>query len=221
MSPLPAAPRPLRALSRYRRPLGALCAALALIGAVLLVRPPPEPATAVLVATRALDALSPVASGDFAVRALPPAAVPAHALGPGDDPVGRSLTGPVTRGEVLTRARIAEPPARGYGPGLVAAPVRLPDQGPAALLRPGSRVDVLAAARDPGFAGDAGVAGGGAGGSPPASTVVEDRPVIAVPQAGADTGTGGALFLLAVRPDEARALAGHATASRLSVTIRG
>ncbi|MDT0303162.1 RcpC/CpaB family pilus assembly protein [Streptomonospora wellingtoniae] len=205
---------PLRALSRLRRPLGALCAALALTGAVLLLRPPPTPATEVLVAARRLDALAPLAPGDLAVRALSPAAVPEHALRPRDDPLGRSLTGPVTRGEVLTRARIAGPPAGGYGPGLVAAPVRPAGTLPDGLVRPGSRVDVLAA---PG--GDAALHRGEA---PSARTVVEDRPVIAVEEPGAaDAASAGPLLVLAVRPAEARALAGHAGVSRMSVTLRG
>ncbi|MUL42333.1 Flp pilus assembly protein CpaB [Streptomonospora sp. PA3] len=203
---------PLRALSRYRRALGAVCAALALTGAVLLLRPPAAPSVEVLVAARSLDALSPLSPGDLAVRALPLDAVPQQALGPGDDPAGRSLTGPVARGEVITRARIAEPPARGYGPGLVAAPVRLPQALPPRLLHPGSRIDVLAAP-------DADMAGLG-GGAPPARTVVEDRPVITVSEPDAAAGTQGALVVLAVRPDEARALAGHAAASRLSVALR-
>ncbi|KIH96429.1 SAF domain-containing protein, partial [Streptomonospora alba] len=195
------------------RALGAVCAALALTGAVLLVRPPPTPSTEVLVAARGLDALSALSSGDVAVRALPSEAVPEQALRPGDDPAGRSLTGPVARGEVLTRARIAGPVARGYGPGLVAAPVRLPEDVPTGLLHPGSRVDVLAAGREDAAA---------FGGEPrPARTVVEDRPVISVFEPDAAAGAGGVLVVLAVRPDEAGALAGHAASSRLSVTLRG
>ncbi|GAA1758620.1 SAF domain-containing protein [Streptomonospora arabica] len=213
MSGRGSASAPLRALARLRRPLGALCAALALTGAVLLLRPPPAPATEVLVAARRLDALSPLAPGDLAVRALPPAAVPEHALRPHDDPLGRSLTGPVTRGEVLTRARIAGPPAHGRDPGLVAAPVRPTGTLPDGLVHPGSRVDVLAAA------------GGGAaplgGEAPPARTVVEDRPVVAVEEAGASGAeSAGPLLVLAVRPAEARALAGHAGTSHLSITLR-
>ncbi|RNL82876.1 Flp pilus assembly protein CpaB [Halostreptopolyspora alba] len=201
-------------LARHRRGLGALCAVLALAGAVLLLRPPPEPTVEVLVASRDLTAVSPVRDGDTAVRSLPGFAVPDGALRPDTDPTGESLTGPVLRGEVLTTARIADPPAEAYGDGLVAAPVRIADPGSVALLGPGRRVDILASGADP-FTGD-----GAAG---PATAVVTDRPVIAVPDGddAAAHGDSGALILVAVPPEEARALAGHAAAGHLSVSITG
>ncbi|WP_067972134.1 SAF domain-containing protein [Nocardiopsis trehalosi] len=204
-----------RLLARHRRLLGAACAALALTGAVLLVRPPPEPAARVVVAARALDARAPLSTGDLTTRTVPARLVPDHAVPAGADLAGRSLAGPLARGEILTRARLADPPARHHGDGLVAAPVRLADPGAAALVRPGSRVDVLAAA-DPSADPSAAF---GAGPAPPAATVAADRAVIAVPEPAADS--HGALLLLAVTPAEARALAGHTPAGHLSITIRG
>jgi hypothetical protein len=55
----------------------------------------------------------------------------------------------------------------------------------------------------------------------PAVEVVSDRPVLALPAESDRGGGGGALILIAATPAEARSLAGHATASRLSITIRG
>ncbi|WP_333486340.1 Flp pilus assembly protein CpaB [Streptomonospora mangrovi] len=196
---------------------------------MLLLRPPPAPTAEVWVAARPLTALEPISAGDLAVRTLPVHAVPEGALSPARSAVGRSLSGPVGRGEVITRARLADPPARGHGPGMVAAPLRVPDPGVVDLLRPGSRVDVLAAAPDPAAAGFDGARFGGPAAAP-AVTVVEDRPVIAVPGPRPDSGAGsgggaggppGALVLLAVPPHEARALAGHAAGDLLSITIRG
>ncbi|MBB4929678.1 Flp pilus assembly protein CpaB [Lipingzhangella halophila] len=204
-----------RFLARHRRGLGTFCAVLALAGAVLIVRPPPEPTVDVLVASRDLTAVSPVRTGDTAVRSLPGHAVPRGALRPGADPAGESLTGPVLRGEVLTTARLADPPAEAYGAELVASPVRITDPGAVALLGPGSRVDILAAGGGP-FAGDASEPAAG-----PATAVVTDRPVIAVPESDFGTHDSGALILVAVRPEEARALAGHAAAGQLSVSITG
>ncbi|MBV2361988.1 SAF domain-containing protein [Streptomonospora nanhaiensis] len=216
--------RAFRLLARWRRALGAACAALALTGAVLLLRPTPAPTAEVWVAARPLTALEPIAPGDLILRALPAGAVPDGALEPSHPTVGRSLSGPVGRGEVITRARLADPPARGHGPGMVAAPLRVPDPGVVDLLHPGSRVDVLAAPADPAVATAADFGGTGGPAAAPAVTVVEDRPVIAVPDPGSGGGLGGGspggLVLLAVRPDEARALAGHA-AGLLSITIRG
>ncbi|GAB3484086.1 SAF domain-containing protein [Nocardiopsis coralliicola] len=211
------------ALSRHRRGLAALCAGLALVGALLVVRPPPERVEHLVVAARDLSPLDPVAADAVRTARIAAAAAPDGALRTQQDAVGRLLTGPVRRGEVLTTARFADAPAADYGPGLVAAPVRIADGGAVALLAPGSRVDVLAAAA---------LAGGDfAGPAPPqeAAALAEDRPVIAVPGDGSAApgggagggGSGGALIVVAVTPGESRRIAGHGAAGPLSLTIRG
>lgn len=201
-----------RLLDRYRRAAAALLAATALLSAVLAVRPPPTPTQQVLVASRDLDATAPLTARDLAPLALPAEAVPGGALPPDAEAAGLSLTAPVRRGEVITDARLSDPPARPYGPGLVAVPVRVADPGAVGLLSPGSRVDVLAAGGHDEFA----PARAG-----PAVEVVSDRPVLALPAESDRGGEGGALILIAATPAEARSLAGHAAASRLSITIRG
>lgn len=220
---------PLRLLDRYRRAVAAALAALAAISAVLVLRPPAEPGTEVLVAARDLDAASALSRDDVTSlvlpdRVLPDGALRTEASAPGTDPasgaalapdpVGLRLNAPVRRGEVLTDARLSDPPALPYGPDLVAVPVRVADPGAVGLLTPGSRVDVLAAA-GPGDLGGPPVRAGSA------VEVVGDCPVLAVPAEDDRGGEGGALVLIAATPQEARALAGHATTSRLSVTIRG
>jgi Flp pilus assembly protein CpaB len=65
--------------------------------------------------------------------------------------LGRLVAGPVRRGEPLTDVRLLGPSllaAVARGPDVVAVPVRFADAGAAALLRPGDRVDVLAAPPD-------------------------------------------------------------------------
>lgn len=220
-TPLPYRHRrgPLRLLDRYRRAVAAVLTALAAISAVLVLRPPPEPSAEVLVAARDLDAAAPLSEGDLTTQVLSDRSVPDGALSPRavsleKDAAGLSLNAPVRRGEVLTDARLSDPPARPYGPDLVAVPVRVADPGAVGLLSPGSRVDVLAATGHDEFGGPPSRAG-------PAVEVVGDRPVLAVPAEGDRGGEGGALLLIAATPEEARALAGHATTSRLSVTIRG
>lgn len=200
-----------RFLDRHRRPLTALLAACALLSAVLVLRPPPEPGREVLVAARDLDASSPLGGADLSPRRLPESALPEGAMPSDTDVSGRRLSGPVREGEVLTDARLADPPARPYGPGLVAAPVRVADTGTVSLLTPGDRVDVLAASGGD----DPTVARSG-----PAVEVVSDRPVLAVPDEDSRGGEGGALVVVAADPEEARALAGSAADSRLSVSIR-
>ena len=202
----------VRFLDRRRRPLAVLLGATALLSAVLVLRPPPEPADEVLVAAHDLDASTPLTTRDLTSRTLPDSALPEGALTPSTEPSGRFLNAPVREGEVITDARLSDPPALPYGPGLVAAPVRVADPGTISLLAPGNRVDVLAASgHDELRLTRAG----------PATEVVTDRPVLALPPEGDSGGEGGALVLLAVEPEEARALAGHAASARLSITIRG
>ncbi|WP_017571195.1 Flp pilus assembly protein CpaB [Nocardiopsis halotolerans] len=203
-----------RLLNRYRRAIAALLAAVALVSAVLAVRPPPAPTARVLAASRDLDASGPLTEHDLTVVPLPADAVPGGALAADTETAGLSLNAPVRRGEVITDARLADPPARPYGPGMVAVPVRVADPGAVGLLSPGSRVDVLAARGHDGPLPSR---------ASPAVEVVSDRPVLAVPEEGSvgGPGGGGSLIVIAATPAEARSLAGHATASRLSITIRG
>ncbi|NYH52070.1 Flp pilus assembly protein CpaB [Nocardiopsis arvandica] len=202
----------IRLLDRYRRLLATLLTAAALVSAVLAVRPLPAPTVQVLVASRDLDASGPLAEHDLAERSLPADAVPSGALAVGDRAAGLLLNAPVRHGEVITDARLSDPPARPYGRDLVAVPVRVADPGVVDLLSPGNRVDVLAA----GGHGDLAPTRAG-----PAVEVVGDRPVLALPEGAGPGGEGGALILIAATPAEARSLAGHAATSRLSVTIRG
>ena len=85
-------------------------------------------------------------------------------------------------------------------------PVRLADPASAALLRPGDRVDVLAAATTP----EAPLL---------AAVVAPAAPVLAVPPAGTDL--EGALVVLAAPPSTAARLAATAVTSRLSVVVHG
>ncbi|WP_116246109.1 Flp pilus assembly protein CpaB [Nocardiopsis sp. FIRDI 009] len=202
----------IRLIDRRRRVIATLLAAVALLSAALLLRPPPGATTEVLVAARDLDPSQPLAGHDLTRRALPSPTVPSGALTPGTDTTGRLLNAPVRRGEVITDARLSDPPARAYGPDLVAVPVRVADAGAVDLLSPGNRVDVLAAT------------GHGDPHRPrtrPAEEVAGDRPVLAVPDGDRPGGESGALLVIAATPGEARALAGHAATSRLSITIRG
>ncbi|MCY9785925.1 Flp pilus assembly protein CpaB [Nocardiopsis sp. EMB25] len=202
----------IRLIDRHRRVIATLFAAVALLSAALVLRPPPGATTEVLVASRDLDPSRPLGEHDLTRRALPAPLVPSGALTSGTTTAGLLLNAPVRQGEVITDARLSDPPARAYGPDLVAVPVRVADAGAVDLLSPGSRVDVLAAT------------GYGDPHRPrarPAREVAGDRPVLAVPDEDRRGGESGALLVIAATPGEARALAGHAATSRLSITIRG
>lgn len=109
----------------------------------------------------------------------------------------------------------AEPPAHQAvkeqrGPAavrLVSAPVRIADAATVRLLRPGDRVDVIAAP-------DSSVSGGGT-----ARVVAAGARVAEVPRAGETPLDGGALVVLSVPRSTATALAGAGVTSRLAVTL--
>ncbi|MFC7841834.1 RcpC/CpaB family pilus assembly protein [Streptomyces sp. NPDC057382] len=105
-------------------------------------------------------------------------------------------TAPVSGG----RAAPAHPAA-----GRVTAPVRIADAATVRLLRPGDRVDVIAAAE---------TAGGG-----DARVVARGVRVTKVPEPLEDTPDAGALVVLSVPRDTAARLAGASAAGRLAVTL--
>ncbi|MFJ7066469.1 hypothetical protein [Streptomyces sp. NPDC101115] len=90
---------------------------------------------------------------------------------------------------------------------LVSAPVRIADAATVRLLRPGDRVDVIAAANSPtGEGGEARVVASGAR-------------VAEVPRPGETRSDGGALVVLSVPRSTATALAGAGMTSQLAVTL--
>ncbi|MGW0120960.1 hypothetical protein [Streptomyces sp. NPDC003327] len=89
----------------------------------------------------------------------------------------------------------------------MSAPVRIADAETVRLLRPGDRVDVIAATTSPtGAAGDARV-------------VAKGARVADVPRPGEARPDGGALVVLSVPRPTAAALAGAGITSQLAVTL--
>ncbi|MGW5851357.1 hypothetical protein ACWFQ8_26015 [Streptomyces sp. NPDC055254] len=102
-------------------------------------------------------------------------------------------------------SRGAAPPVAKRPPAvvrLVSAPVRIADAATVRLLRPGDRVDVVAAER-----------------SGPHRVVAAGALVAEVPVSEKEVGDGGALVVLSVPRDTARALVGAGTTARLAVTL--
>ncbi|MCY0927305.1 hypothetical protein OTB20_14020 [Streptomyces sp. H27-H1] len=106
-------------------------------------------------------------------------------------------------------SRGSAPPAAKPPPAavrMVSAPVRIADAATVRLLRPGDRVDVVAAER----------------GGPPRVVASGARVAeVPAPETGVEqaSGEGGALVVLSVPRDTARALVGAGTLSRLAVTL--
>ncbi len=206
-------PRVRRAVRARRRPVAAASAALAVLSGVAALRAPPAPTVSVWAAARDLGAGQVLRTADLRPLALPVEAVPAGAIAPGTALAGRVVAGPVRAGEPFTDVRLVGAGLlRGYGGGVVAAPVRLADADVVALVRPGDLVDVLAAAGPDDLA---------AGGPPSrqARRVATAVRVITVPRAGADRDSS-ALVLLATSDTDARTLAQAGATMRLSIVLR-
>jgi len=102
---------------------------------------------------------------------------------------------------------VAAPARERTGDRLVSAPVRIADAATVRLLRPGDRVDVIAAANSP------------AGEDFPAELVASGVRVAEVPPPRENSADSGALIVLAVPRTTAVALAGAGATSRLAVTV--
>ncbi|MEU4246965.1 SAF domain-containing protein [Amycolatopsis sp. NPDC026612] len=124
-----------------------LAAALVLTGALLLVHPGSArgaPTAPAVVAAHDLPSGASLRAADVQLAELPDEARPEGALTSLDAVDGRLLAGAVRAGEPLTDVRLATAAAPGE-PGTATVPIRLADAAVAELLRPGQRVDVVAA----------------------------------------------------------------------------
>lgn len=194
-----------RTVLARRRPLAALSAAGAVAVGLQAASPDPPARATVLTAAHDIPAGTVVRPGDVRAAAFAPANVPEGALRTAGDAVGRTTAAPLRAGEPVTDARLVAGALLDGYPGRVGAPVRISDVGAVALLRVGDRVDVLAADPRTGRA----------------EVVAESVPVLTVPRA-RDRGNElvpGALVVLAVTDETARALAGASAGSYLSLTL--
>jgi Flp pilus assembly protein CpaB len=202
-------------VSRHRRLLAAACAAAAVTFALSALRPAAPRGVPVPAAARDLPSGATLRASDVRHVFLPPAAIPDGLVRSGV--AGHVLAGPMRKGEPFTDARlVGRRLLGGYGPDLVAVPVRMADAGSVRLLHSGDRIDVLVTAAS--F--DAAEAEEAAG---PARAVVSSVPVVAIPRAagGFAGGGDGALVVVAARRDQAVALAGSSPESRWSFVIVG
>jgi pilus assembly protein CpaB len=192
-----------RLLARYRRLLGALLAALAVLALVETLAPAAPASRLVVVAAHDLVAGSTLASGDLALVGMPPQLVPAGAAASREDVIGEVVAGPMRAGEVVTDLRLLGPSlVAGYPRGTVAAPIRVRDAAVAGLLNVGDRIDVYAARSDTALA----------------DLVAAEVTVVALPRDD-DASQQGGLVVLAVTGAEAAALAEAAATAPLSVTL--
>ena len=214
----------MRAVRARRRWFAAVLAAGAVAFALDALAPEPPASARVVVAAGDLAPGAQLESSDLRLVAWPTALVPPGALTSLEEAAGRTLSAAVGKGEALTALRLVGPvlAATLVSDGRVAAPVRLADAQAATLLRPGDRLDLVAAS-----AGGADPIDGTAGGSY-ARVVATGAVVITVPNA--DTGrsliagspsAGGALVVVAVTRTEALTLAEAAVLGPISALLVG
>ncbi len=133
------------ALWRARFVLVALCCGLAATATAQVLRPEPPPTVEVVVPVHPLVAGEEVAAGDLAVRTVPAGLAPEDVLTDPGDAVGRVPAVDLPAGLPLHAALVAGGGVVAQAPeGTVVVPVRL-DDAATGLLRPGDRVDLVAA----------------------------------------------------------------------------
>jgi Flp pilus assembly protein CpaB len=193
--------RPLRFVLRHRRLLAAFAAGWAVFFALTAVTAKPA-GQRVIVADRDLNSGTTVRAGDLTTIELPREVVPDHPVGSARDVVGRTTSGAVRRGEVLTdRRTIAAGPLDGYGPDRVLAVVRVSDPSVLALLRPGDTVDIVAVAGDD---------------KPKATLIAKRAAVVTIPKQESSFADGAPVGLAVTSPVALR-LAERALDARLAV----
>jgi Flp pilus assembly protein CpaB len=125
-----------------------LAAGLLLTGALLFAHPGSArgaPTTPTVVAAHDLPSGATLHAADVRLADLPDDARPSGVLSTLDVVDGQLLAGAVRAGEPLTDVRLASAIPASGDPGTATVPVRLADAAVAELLRPGQRVDVVAA----------------------------------------------------------------------------
>jgi pilus assembly protein CpaB len=196
-------------LWRGRFVVAAFGVALTAWAALEELRPEPPRTTPVVVAARDLAAGTPITAADLRVARVPGALGLEAVTDDAAALVGQATAVPVPAGLPVVPGLLATGDVAGPE-GTVVAAVRLADPAVAALLPPGTRIDLVAATPES------------------AGVVVASRAlVLPVPAAAGDrgwgaVGTGGddaPPVLVAVTPEEATDLAGAAASSVLSAVV--
>lgn len=188
---------------RRRLRLRQLAAAVLVVLAGILAFAPgtgPPRGSPVVVAAVEIPAGATVGPADVAVREWPAGLAPTGALHGAQAAVGHVLVGAAHAGEALTDLRLVG--AGPVPPGQAAVPIRVTDAGVAALLTPGSRVDVGA----PGEHADQPV------------ELASDATVVAV--LAEEKGARGRMVLVSMPRATAGRVASAALNSQVSITLR-
>jgi len=211
----------MRLMRRHRRLLAAVAAGISILALGRALRPPDDPTAAVVVVARDLPVGHRLAADDVVLARVARGVLPESALAETTGLAGRVLAAPLGRGEVVTTQRLLDGPgfAAGLPAGTQPVPARLADPDAAALLAPGTRIDVLAAGSTLTAETDVGPR--------PATLIAQDVLVLSVveaPEASDGLGGGtdssrGPLVVLAAAPSAARAIVGAASTAQLGYAL--
>jgi pilus assembly protein CpaB len=181
----------------------AAAGALATLALVLALAPGSDSGVPVVVAAVDVAAGSTLRPADLTLRRWPAELVPGGALPDPAGADGRVLVGAARAGEPITDTRLAGPAAAlGAPPGAAAVPVRLADAGAAALLVPGSTVDVVTV--------------GGESGEPVVLATAAAVLAVLPP----DSPSSGRLVLVAMPSGVAARVAAASLTEQVAVTLR-
>ncbi len=191
-----------RTVLLHRRPLAAVAAGGAVLVGLQAAAPPPPATVTVWTAARDLPGGATLAADDLVASHFAPETVPAGVVRRPSAVIGRTLATPMTRGEPLTRVNtLSRGLLSGY-PGATAVPLRITDADVVRLLRVGDRVSLVVADPD---------------GRRAPSRLVDDVPVIAIPEVHESLGAGtpGRLVVAAIPSTRASDVAAAAATSIL------
>lgn len=183
--------------------------ALLLLAAALAVLPAPGPTHGDVSVVTAAHDIAPgraLRADDVALRSVSAEVVPAGAL---TDPTavrGRILAGAARSGEILTDVRVTGPALTHLAGGdgeHAAVPIPLSDLAVAGLIRPGRRVDVIAA-----------------GGSGPPDVLARNAAVLAVRAVDDGSDDRNHQIIVGLPTDEAAAVASASLTRSVTVTLR-
>jgi len=197
-------------IHRFRRPLAAASAALAVLLLATTLRPSGPPLVDVLAAASDLPAGSTLRAEDVEFRGMPADYVAPGAITDIATAIGRTVGSALVAGEVLTETRLVT--TRGRVDGLHTVPVRLADAETANLLEPGATIDLVL------------VSGDGAAGT--GRVIAEGVRVVTVPRPVQSSGLGmterraGSLIVVATDRRTAVELAAVGSQPGLGVVLR-
>ncbi len=194
-------------IHRFRRPIAATCAALAVLLLASALRPASPDLVSIIVAAEDLPGGSSLGADDIALADVPVAYLPPGSLADAESALGRTVVGAITAGEPITSSRLMTTGPRADG--LHTVPVRLADAEAADLLVPGAVVDLVLTSGD--------ISG---------QVVAEGAKVITVPRRATSPGLGpssraaGSLIVVATDRRTAVALAAVGTQPGFGVVLR-